>query len=46
MLFTWDPDKAQINIRKHGIPFELATTVFDDPLHISILDAKKHTEER
>ena len=46
MLFTWDPVKAELNLRKHGISFEMAQTVFDDPLHLSILDAKRHTEER
>ncbi len=30
--FEWDENKAQININKHGISFEEAKTVFDDPL--------------
>lgn len=46
MLFTWDPKKAGENYRKHGIPFEMARSVFDDPLHLSILDSKVHHEER
>ena len=29
--FDWDPMKAQSNIQKHGISFEEASTVFDDP---------------
>ncbi|MFN9172317.1 MAG: BrnT family toxin, partial [Dolichospermum sp.] len=29
--FEWDENKAQININKHGISFEEAKTVFDDP---------------
>lgn len=28
----WDPRKAAINERKHGVSFEEAVTVFDDPL--------------
>lgn len=32
MRFTWDPEKATSNKRKHGITFEEAATVFDDPL--------------
>jgi uncharacterized DUF497 family protein len=30
--FTWDPRKAASNLRKHGVSFEEATTVFADPL--------------
>ena len=46
MLFIWDPEKAAQNVRKHGVSFELAQTVFDDPFQLSVLDAKKHDEER
>ena len=30
--FEWDPAKAASNVRKHGVDFELAATVFRDPL--------------
>ena len=30
--FTWDPAKAASNLRKHGVSFEEALTVFADPL--------------
>ena len=30
MLFTWDDEKERINIRKHGIDFIEAATVFID----------------
>ena len=30
--FSWDPKKAQSNLRKHGVSFEEALTVFLDPL--------------
>lgn len=30
--FKWDNQKASLNLQKHGISFELATTVFNDPL--------------
>ena len=39
MRFTWDPRKAAINLRKHGITFEEATTVFGDPLALIVEDA-------
>jgi uncharacterized DUF497 family protein len=29
--FEWDPMKARTNQRKHGITFEEAVNVFDDP---------------
>jgi uncharacterized DUF497 family protein len=35
MEWTWDPRKAAANVVNHGIPFELALVVFDDPMHLS-----------
>jgi hypothetical protein len=35
MSWTWDPDKAAANRVKHGLSFETAVLVFDDPLHAS-----------
>jgi uncharacterized DUF497 family protein len=32
--FDWDPAKKASNVRKHGITFEEATEVFDDPRRI------------
>jgi len=29
--FEWDPAKARLNRRKHGLEFEDAILVFDDP---------------
>jgi uncharacterized DUF497 family protein len=40
MEFRWDENKNKQNIRKHSISFEDAAEVFDDPLHISILDKR------
>jgi len=31
-VFEWDSGKAAANIRKHGVTFEEAITVFSDPL--------------
>ena len=39
MRFTWDPRKAAANLRKHGVTFEEATTVFADPLALVLDDA-------
>ena len=30
--FEWDGTKAVANLRKHGVPFEEAASVFSDPL--------------
>ena len=36
--FEWDDDKAAANLRKHGITFEQARSVFRDPLAIELID--------
>lgn len=38
MKFHWDPNKDRANRRKHGVSFEEATTVFGDPLAMTISD--------
>ena len=32
MKFAWHPAKAESNFSKHGVSFDEAATVFDDPL--------------
>ena len=32
LIFEWDSQKAISNIKKHGVSFEEATTVFSDPI--------------
>ena len=39
MRFTWAPPKARANVRKHGVTFEEASTVFADPLALIVNDA-------
>jgi hypothetical protein len=43
--FTWDPNKAASNARKHRVTFEEATTVFDD-LHAYYERDKRSAELR
>ena len=43
-LFEWDRCKAEANIRKHGVSFEEAQTVFTDPLAITLPDPD-HSED-
>ena len=38
MKFEWDDNKNKINQKNHGLTFELAHEVFDDPLQISRMD--------
>jgi uncharacterized DUF497 family protein len=33
-VFVWDEVKNKANQRKHGISFELAQLIFDDPHHL------------
>jgi uncharacterized protein len=42
--FEWDPEKAQLNLGKHGVAFKEAATVFRDPFGITIFDPD-HSEE-
>ncbi|MCX7047519.1 MAG: BrnT family toxin [Candidatus Sumerlaeota bacterium] len=45
MEFEWDPRKASANMRKHGVSFEEATSVFGDPLAITFADPDHSIEE-
>lgn len=45
--FEWDPRKASLNEKKHGVAFEVAITVWDDPFFLDIHDrAHSQIEER
>jgi uncharacterized protein len=43
LQFTWDPGKAAANLRKHGVAFEDASTVFRNPL-AQVLPDPTHSE--
>ena len=43
MEFEWDPDKAAANLKKHGVDFVEASTIFGDPLEVTISDPN-HSE--
>ena len=36
LLFEWDPNKARLNVKRHGISFDEASTAFRDPLSIRL----------
>ena len=42
--FEWDDDKARSNEQKHGITFNEASAVFDDPLAV-VFDDPEHSNE-
>jgi hypothetical protein len=44
LAFEWDESKAKVNTRKHGVNFEEASTVFADPLSVTIYDPV-HSED-
>jgi uncharacterized DUF497 family protein len=44
--FEWDEQKAEINLRKHGIRFEDAARVFEDPLALTDQDRIENGEQR
>ncbi|HCI6432838.1 BrnT family toxin [Klebsiella quasipneumoniae] len=46
MEFEWDANKALSNLRKHGVRFEEAVLVFDDPRHLSRQERFENGEYR
>ena len=38
MEFEWDSRKSDVNLKKHGISFHEASTVFGDPLALTFND--------
>jgi uncharacterized protein len=44
IVFEWDEKKAQINLKKHGISFEEARTIFGDPRTLTVFD-RLHSQE-
>ena len=46
MEFEWDQSKATANLKKHGVSFEEAKTVFDNPLAVIFDDETHSIDER
>ncbi|MDQ2185758.1 BrnT family toxin [Alcaligenaceae bacterium A4P071] len=44
--FEWDAAKAAINVRKHGVSFEVAIRVFADPFALTGLERVENGEQR
>ncbi len=45
LLFEWDPGKARVNIDRHGVSFDEASTAFRDPLSMTIDDPLHSDDE-
>ena len=45
MDFEWDPRKAEVNLRKHGVSFNEAVTIFGDELAITVPDPDHSKDE-
>ena len=45
LQFEWNEGKAKLNIEKHGIDFETATIVFNDPLALIFNDVWHSVDE-
>lgn len=44
MRWSWDDNKNRVNRQKHGLGFETAALVFDDPLMAQRRDARSDEE--
>ena len=45
MNFEWDEEKARGNLEKHGVAFQEAQTVFNDPLYVDFYDPDHSFDE-
>lgn len=45
LIFEWDEEKAERNLKKHGIPFETAAKVFLDENRVEIYDEAHSMDE-
>ena len=45
MEFEWDPNKADYNLKRHGVDFTEASTVFNDPLSVTYHDPDHSLDE-
>ena len=45
LIFEYDPAKAASNLKKHGVSFAEAMTVFDDPLASTLPDDQHSLDE-
>ena len=44
MKIEWDPVKAMVNLKKHGVSFEEAATVLSGPMAVTVPDHSIYEE--
>jgi len=45
LRFDWDPNKNKLNIKKHGVDFKEAETVFQDEMALELFDGNHSADE-
>ena len=45
LTFEWDEEKAEEYERKHGVAFEEAKTIFNDPFSLTVYDPNHSVDE-
>jgi len=45
LTFEWHEEKANENFKKHGVSFEEAKSIFNDPLSLTIADPEHSVAE-
>lgn len=45
LIFEWNENKANENLKKHGVSFDEAKTVFNDPFSVTIYDPDHSIDE-
>ena len=45
MRFDWNPDKNKSNMKKHGVDFKEAETVFQDEMALELFDDEHSADE-
>ena len=46
MHFEWNDAKNRRNLAKHGISFDIAKSLFEDPFALSVQDRVAHTHQK
>ena len=46
MIYEWDPQKADENLKRHKISFDEATSVFTDPFALTFDDPEHSVDEQ
>ena len=45
LTFEWDEEKCEEDMRKHGVSFDEAKTIFNDPLAMTVSDPEHSSQE-